>query len=125
MVAVLHSAPEVAEPEALAAWTDRVSEGFAPDERVKLLEALGAARELYGDRCAPDGEPWLDRALGTAAIVAGLKLDLDSVRAAIMIGAPHIDGLDILFADERQDFFGCHASLRDNGRDFCPTIPET
>jgi GTP pyrophosphokinase len=94
MVAVLHSAPEVAEPEALAAWTDRVSEGFAPDERVKLLETLGAARELYGDRCAPDGEPWLDRALGTAAIVAGLKLDLDSVRAAIMIGAPHIDGFD-------------------------------
>jgi len=94
MVAVLHSAPEVAEPEALAAWTDRVSEGFAPDERVKLLETLGTARELYGDRCAPDGEPWLDRALGTAAIVAGLKLDLDSVRAAIMIGAPHIDGFD-------------------------------
>src|ERR1700719_2700833 len=94
MVAVLHSAPEVAEPEALAAWTDRVSEGFAPDERVKLLETLGVARELYGDRCAPDGEPWLDRALGTAAIVAGLKLDLDSVRAAIVIGAPHIDGFD-------------------------------
>src|SRR5438552_1702640 len=89
MVAVLHSAPEVAEPEALAAWTARVSEGFAPDERVKLLETLGAARELYGDLCAPDGEPWLDRALGTAAIVAGLKLDAASVRAAVLLGAPH------------------------------------
>ena len=94
MVAVLHSAPEVAAPEALAAWTERVSEGFTPEERVKLLATLDAARSLYGDRCASDGEPWLDRALGTAAIVAGLKLDIDSVRAAVMIGAPHADAFD-------------------------------
>jgi GTP pyrophosphokinase len=94
MVAVLHSAPEVAAPEALAAWTERVSEGFTPDERVKLLATLDAARSLYGDRCASDGEPWLDRALGTAAIVAGLKLDIDSVCAAVMIGAPHADAFD-------------------------------
>ena len=94
MVAVLHSAPEVAAPEALAAWTDRVSEGLAPDERIALLTTLDAARALYGDRCAPDGESWLDRALGTAAIVAGLKLDVDSVRAAMMVGAPHSDDFD-------------------------------
>jgi len=94
MVAVLHSAPEVAAPEALAAWTERVSEGFTPEERVKLLDTLDAARSLYGDRCASDGEPWLDRALGTAAIVAGLKLDIDSIRAAVMIGAPQIEGFD-------------------------------
>jgi GTP pyrophosphokinase len=94
MVAVLHSAPEVAAPEALAAWTERVSEGFTPDERVTLLATLDAARSLYSDRCAPDGEPWLDRALGTAAIVAGLKLDVDSVRAAMMIGAPQVEDFD-------------------------------
>jgi GTP pyrophosphokinase len=94
MVAVLHSAPEVAAPEALAAWTERVAEGYAPEERVTLLATLDAARALYSDRCAPDGEPWLDRALGTAAIVAGLKLDVDSVRAAMMIGAPQTDGFD-------------------------------
>jgi hypothetical protein len=63
MVAVLHSAPEVAAPEALAAWTERVSEGFTPDERVTVLATLDTARSLYADRCAPDGEPWLDRAL--------------------------------------------------------------
>ena len=94
MVAVLHSAPEVAAPEALVAWTERVSEGFTPDERAKLLETLDAARMLYGDRCAPDGEPWLDRALGTAAIVAGLKLDVDSVRASVLLGAPYADNFD-------------------------------
>jgi len=94
MVAVLHSAPEVAAPEALAAWTERVSEGFTPDERVTLLTTLDAARSLYTDRCSSDGEPWLDRALGTAAIVAGLKLDVDSVRAAMMIGAPQAGDFD-------------------------------
>jgi len=94
MVAVLHSAPEVAAPEALAAWTARVSEGFTTDDRAALLATLDEARTLYGDRCAPDGEPWLDRTLGTAAIVAGLKLDIDSVRAAVMIGAPHADHFD-------------------------------
>src|SRR5256714_14766846 len=94
MVAVLHSAPAAGAPEALAAWGERVGQGFTPEERAALIATLDTARELYGDRCAPDGEPWLDRALGTAAIVAGLKLDLDSVRAAIMIGAPHIDGFD-------------------------------
>ena len=77
-----------AAPEALAAWTERVGEGFTPDERVALLSTLDAARSLYGDRCTPDGEPWLDRALGTAAIVAGFRLDVDSVRAAMMLGAP-------------------------------------
>ncbi len=88
MVAVVHAAPEVAAPEALAAWTERVGEGFTPDERAALLATLDAARALYADTCTPDGEPWLDRALGTAAIVAGLKLDVDSVRAAMMLGAP-------------------------------------
>jgi GTP pyrophosphokinase len=36
----------------------------------------------------PDGEPVLDRALGTATILAGLKLDPDSIRAALLLGLP-------------------------------------
>ncbi len=112
MVAVLHSAPEVAAPEALAAWTERVSEGFSPDERVKVVETLDAVRALYGNRCAPDGEPWLDRALGTAAIVAGLKLDLDSVRAAVLIGAPQSDDYDAEAFGAR---FGAEVALLVNG----------
>ena len=112
MVAVLHSAPEVAAPEALAAWTERVSEGFLPEERVKLVETLDAARALYGDRCAADGEPWLDRTLGTAAIVAGLKLDIDSVRAAMLIGAPQSDDYDAETFGAR---FGAEVALLVNG----------
>src|SRR5437870_482134 len=89
MVAVLHAAPEAVAPEALAAWLERTGAAYTADERRAIAAALDVARPLYGDLCAPDGEPWLDRVLGTAAIVAGLKLDATSVRAAALLGAPH------------------------------------
>src|SRR5438128_4496195 len=89
MVAVLHAAPEAAAPEAIAAWLERTGAAYTTDERRAIAAALDVARPLYGDLCAPDGEPWLDRVLGTAAIVAGLKLDATSVRAAALLGAPH------------------------------------
>ena len=82
MVAVLHGAPESASPEALAAWNAQVGHALAPAERDVIAAVADYARALYGDRRTADGEPWLDRALATAAIVAGLKLDADSVRAA-------------------------------------------
>jgi GTP pyrophosphokinase len=94
MVAVMHGAPESASPEALAAWNAQVGHALAPAERDAIAAVADHARALYGDRCTADGEPWLDRALATAAIVAGLKLDADSVRAAILVGAPHLDGFD-------------------------------
>src|SRR5437867_12397116 len=94
MVAVLHAAPEVAAPEALAAWLERTAAAYTPDDRAATAAALHAARALYGDLCALDGEPWLDRALGTAAIVVGLKLDAPSVRAAVLLGAPHCPNFD-------------------------------
>jgi len=103
MVAVLHGAPESASPEALAAWNAQVGQALAPADRAAVAAVVDHARELYGDRCTADGEPWLDRALATAAIVAGLKLDADSVRAAVLLGAPHLDGFD---ADKLAAKFG-------------------
>jgi GTP pyrophosphokinase len=50
-----------------------------------------------------DGEPALDRALGTATILAGLKLDADSLRAAILLGLPVAGAFD---ADEVRTRFG-------------------
>src|SRR5215831_5519004 len=94
MVAVLHAAPEAAAPEALAAWLEQAGAAYARDERATLAAAVAFARERYGDLCASDGEPWLDRSLGTAAIVAGLKLDADSVRAALLLGVPQCPGFD-------------------------------
>jgi GTP pyrophosphokinase len=94
MVAVLHSAPVTAAPAALAAWLEQAGAAYAPDERTAIADAVAYARATYTDLCTGDGEPWLDRALGTAAIVAGLKLDAISVRASILHGAPHCPGFD-------------------------------
>jgi GTP pyrophosphokinase len=103
MVAVLHSAPVTAAPAALAAWLEQAGAAYAPDERTAIADAVAYARTCYGDLCTRDGEPWLDRALGTAAIVAGLKLDAISVRASILHGAPHCPGFD---ADAHKTRFG-------------------
>jgi len=94
MVAVLHAAPEAAAPEALAAWLEQAGAAYSSDERAALATALVFARERYGDLCAGDGEPWLDRAFGTATIVASLKLDAESVRAALLHGVPHVPSFD-------------------------------
>jgi GTP pyrophosphokinase len=94
MVTALHSAPVTAEPATLAAWLEQAGAAYAADERTAIAEAVAHARERYGGICTSDGEPWLDRALGTAAIVAGLKLDAISVRAAVLHGVPHCPGFD-------------------------------
>src|SRR5258708_1840851 len=94
MVAVLHSAPVTAAPEALAAWLEQAGAAYTHDERTAIADAVAYARTCYGDLCTGDGEPWLDRALGTAAIVAGLKLDAISVLASVLHGAPHCAGFN-------------------------------
>jgi GTP pyrophosphokinase len=94
MVAVLHSAPVTAAPEALAAWLEQAAAAYTLDERTAIADAVQYARSCYGDLCTSDAEPWLDRALGTAAIVAGLKLDAISVRASVLHGTPHGPGFD-------------------------------
>jgi GTP pyrophosphokinase len=98
MVAIIHAAPPgsftVADPKAFTAWLEQVGAAYAPDERAAIAKALEAARARYADLRTADGEPWLDRALGTAAIVAGLKLDHESVRAAVLLGAPTLPRFD-------------------------------
>ncbi|HTR58043.1 MAG TPA: bifunctional (p)ppGpp synthetase/guanosine-3',5'-bis(diphosphate) 3'-pyrophosphohydrolase [Casimicrobiaceae bacterium] len=98
MVSVLRAArgarSAVADPEALSAWLDQAGAGYSAEERAGIAKALDLARARYGDLRALDGEPWLDRALGTAAIVASLKLDADSVRAALLLGLPDLAGFD-------------------------------
>jgi GTP pyrophosphokinase len=51
----------------------------------------------------PDGEPALDRALGTATILGSLKLDADSIRSALLLGLPVAGTFD---ADEVEAQFG-------------------
>jgi GTP pyrophosphokinase len=98
MVALVRAASPssfvAAEPRAFAEWLDQVGAAYSPDERAAIGKALDVARSRYRALATADGEPWIDRTLGTAAIVAGLKLDADSVRAAVLLGMPHTAGFD-------------------------------
>src|SRR5438552_3362171 len=105
MVAIVHAPPPgsllTADSKVFADWLDQVGAAYSPDERAAIAKALEAARLRYGHLTTADGEPWLDRALGAAAIVAGLKVDVDSVRAAILLGAPSVAGFDAAEFAER------------------------
>ena len=98
MVAIVRPASPgsstASDSKALAAWIDHFAAAYVAGERAAIGKALDSARVRYGDLRTADGEPWLDRALGTAGIVAALKLDADSVRAAILLGAPFAPGFD-------------------------------
>jgi GTP pyrophosphokinase len=98
MVATVQPPPPgsaaVASSEAFASWLEQIGVAYTAGERAAIAKALDAARARYGELRAPDGEPWLERALGTATIVAALKLDSDSVRAAVLLGAPFAQGFD-------------------------------
>ena len=98
MVSVLHAAPRAAAPQAVAAWLESLAPTYAAAERAVFASALELAREVCGDAQMPDGEAALDRAVGAATIVAALKLDPDSIVAALLIGLPAagaFDGEDI------------------------------
>ncbi len=105
MVVIVHVPPPgslvSADSKAFAAWLDQIGAAYSPDERVAIGDALDAARLRYGHLTTADGEPWLDRTLGAAAIVAGLKVDVSSVRAAILLGAPSVAGFDAADFAER------------------------
>jgi GTP pyrophosphokinase len=98
MVAVIRAAAPaasaVSSPESLAAWLEQVGAIYTAEERAGIARAVELARTRYGALATADGEPWLDRALGTAGIVASLRLDADSVRAGVLLGLPHLAGFD-------------------------------
>ena len=80
------------------AWLESLR-GTYPDADIESFRAAQAhARSLAADVLSRDGEPLALHAAGTAEIVASLKLDPASVRAALLIGLPatkKFDGEDL------------------------------
>ena len=64
-----------------------------PSARRSRRRSTTRARAAATRRC-PTAKPALDRALGTATILAGLKLDPDSIRAALLLGLPVAGAFD-------------------------------
>jgi len=103
MVAVLHAAQEAGAPQTAAAWLDTLS-GIYPDEdRDAFGAALAYARERCGAASGRDGQPLLDRAVGAAMILAGLRLDAGTVQAALLTG---LAGANAFAADDIASRFG-------------------
>ncbi len=94
MVAVLHAAPQAAAPQAVAAWLDSLVPVYGAEARAQLAGAIDYARDRCGDATLPDGEAVLARALGTASILAALRLDVDSLVAATLLGLAPVGALD-------------------------------
>jgi len=94
MVAVVHAAPASAAPEAVAAWLAGLAATYPAEDVAAIGAAVDYAREHCGAATGRDGEPLQERAIGTATILAGLKLDAGAVRAALLIGLPAAGAFD-------------------------------
>ncbi len=94
MVAVLHARPELAAPHAVAAWLETLRASYTPDEVQAIEAALQHASAHCAELVTRDGEPLLDRAMGAASILAGLKLDGASVCAALLMELPYTPAYD-------------------------------
>ena len=95
MVAVLHAVPGAGAPQAVADWLD----GLRPVYGDGAVAAIAAAWERVcaaaGETRGADGERLIDRALGTATILAGLKLDPASICAALLAPLPVLGAFDV------------------------------
>ena len=94
MVAVLHAAPLGPTPEAVAAWLDGLRPIYGEAAVADVHAAWQALREGAADAPSDDGEPLAERGLGTATILAGLRLDPDSLRAALLHPLAALPGFD-------------------------------
>ncbi|MDO8959549.1 MAG: bifunctional (p)ppGpp synthetase/guanosine-3',5'-bis(diphosphate) 3'-pyrophosphohydrolase [Rhodocyclaceae bacterium] len=85
MVSVVHSLPDSGIDEKTL---NRLAAGLSGEGVDRLVEAIGHARELYGDTKVGTGETAFGHGLGTALILASLNLDLDSRLAALLFAVP-------------------------------------
>jgi GTP pyrophosphokinase len=103
MVAVVHAAPGSATPQAVAAWLDALAPTYPGADVDAFRDVIGYMAARVGEAKASDGERLVDRALGVAGIVAALKLDPASIRAALLSVLPTAKSFD---ADEVATKYG-------------------
>jgi GTP pyrophosphokinase len=103
MVAVIHAAPETNAPQAMAAWRAGLRDTYSEQDVAAFDNAFEYLKARVGDARVADGERCVERALGVATIVASLKLDPGSMRAALLLPLSQIGAFD---ADEIATRFG-------------------
>jgi len=88
MVAVTHAAPQAAAPQAVQTWLDGLSSVYGDADRERFAAAYRMASEAIGELHGGDGERLIERALGTAGILAAQRLDPDSITAGLLVTLP-------------------------------------
>ncbi len=100
MVALVHAASATTAPAASGNWRDLLRGAYETAD----IESLGATesfvRETAGDARGGDGEPLAARGIGSAAILAALKLDPATLHAALLLplAQARLAGADALAA---------------------------
>jgi GTP pyrophosphokinase len=75
-------------PDSSTAWLESLA-GQYPEEQLELLrKALSWLEEQGAESVADTGAPLLGHALGTAAILAGMRFDAETLAAALLCGLP-------------------------------------
>ncbi len=72
-----------------AAWLSQFGGIFTPIELAAMARAIAFAQPLYAEQIELTGEPVLQHALGAATILYGLKMDADTLVAAILHSVPN------------------------------------
>ena len=72
-------------------WLEGIGQRLTDGDRELLGKALSVAVEQYADRACADGEPLLSHWREVATLVERLRLDADSVAAALLGGLPEVD----------------------------------
>lgn len=85
MVSVVHSLPDSGIDEKTL---NRLAAGLSDEGVDRLVDAIGYAREVYGEAKIGTGETAFGHGLGAALILASLNLDLDSRLAALLFAVP-------------------------------------
>jgi GTP pyrophosphokinase len=95
MTTALVTSSETGAPPEIDAWLLSLR-GMYPDDDIESFRAAQAhANSLAAGASTTDGEPLALHAARTAALVASLKLDAATVRAALLIGLTAAKGFDV------------------------------
>ncbi|MDR0480817.1 MAG: bifunctional (p)ppGpp synthetase/guanosine-3',5'-bis(diphosphate) 3'-pyrophosphohydrolase [Gallionellaceae bacterium] len=70
-------------------WLETLSGQYAPEETALIRRACECAAPLYHGKTSLAAMPLLQHALGAAAILAGLRMDHETIAAAILHAAPN------------------------------------
>jgi GTP pyrophosphokinase len=91
-------------PNDAESWLSSL-EGRYPEEQLQVLKlALETLSNEAGDKLADSGESLLSHVLGTAAILAAMRFDVETVAAALLCGLPE----EALKHDTLVEQFGAH-----------------